>query len=83
MSQDLKKCGDSGNFNFAMKGIIHRQKLKKTTFAEEQRMKDLEFLKLKPAERLRLHEVMRKRIWGDQYGKLSLKGLKVKKRNFT
>ncbi|MEY4931278.1 MAG: hypothetical protein RI909_2002 [Bacteroidota bacterium] len=58
-------------------------KLKKTTFTEEQRLKDLEFLKLKPAERLRLHEVMRKRIWGDKYNKLSLKGLKVKKKNFT
>jgi hypothetical protein len=58
-------------------------KLKKTTFIEEQRLKDLEFLKLKPAERLRIHEEMRKRIWGDKYNKLSLKGLKVKKKNFT
>ncbi|MBL7877127.1 MAG: hypothetical protein JNL53_15780 [Cyclobacteriaceae bacterium] len=59
---------------------ISKQKLKKTTFEEEQRLKDLEFLSLKPAERLRLHEVMRKRIWGDKYNKLSLKGLKVIKR---
>jgi hypothetical protein len=66
-----------------MERTASRQKLKKTTFTEEQRLKDLEFLKLKPAERLRLHEVMRKRIWGDKYNKLSLKGLKVKKKNFT
>jgi hypothetical protein len=62
---------------------ISKQKLKITTFAEEQRLKDLEFLKLKPAERLRLHEVMRKRIWGDKYNKLSLKGLKVLKKKIT
>jgi len=62
---------------------ISKQKLKKTTFAEEQRLKDLEFLSLKPAERLRLHEVMRKRIWGDKYNKLLLKGLKVLKKKIT
>jgi hypothetical protein len=62
---------------------IYKQKLKKTSFKEEQRLKDLDFLKLKPAERLRLHEVMRKRIWGDKYNKVSLKGLKVKKKKFT
>ncbi len=62
---------------------VSKKRIIKTTFAEEQRLKDLEFLKLKPAERLRLHEVMRKRIWGDQYNKLSLKGLKVRKKDFT
>ncbi len=66
-----------------MERTTAKQKLKKTTFTEEQRLKDLEFLKLKPAERLRLHEVMRKRIWGDLYNKLSLKGLKVRKKDFT
>jgi hypothetical protein len=60
-----------------------KKRIKKTTFSEEQRWKDIEFLKLKPSERLRLHEVMRKRIWGDKYNKLSLKGLKVKKKHFT
>ncbi len=58
-------------------------KLKKTSFEEEQKLKDLEFLKLKPTERLRLHEIMRKRIWGDKYNKLSLKGLKVSKKKFS
>lgn len=62
---------------------VSKKRIKKTTFAEEQRLKDLEFLQLKPAERLRLHEVMRKRIWGDQYNKLSLKGMKVRKKDFT
>ena len=62
---------------------ISKQKIKKTTFAEEQREKDLEFLKLKPAERLRVHEIMRKRIWGDKYGKIILKGLKVRKKSFS
>jgi hypothetical protein len=60
-----------------------KKRIIKTTFAEEQRLKDIEFLQLKPVERLRLHEVMRKRIWGDQYNKLSLKGLKVRKKKFT
>ena len=46
---------------------------------EEQRRKDDEFLKLKPAERLRIHEQLRKKIWGDKYNKLTLKGLKVYK----
>jgi hypothetical protein len=63
--------------------IISKQKLKKTTFAEEQSLKDIEFLRLKPIERLRLHEEMRKRIWGDKYNKLSLKGLKVLKKKAT
>ncbi len=66
-----------------MKKVVSKLKLTKTTFAEEQRLKDLEFLKLKPAERLRIHEVMRKRIWGDKYNKLSLKGLKVTKKKFA
>jgi hypothetical protein len=64
-----------------MPKVISKQKLKKTTFEEEQQLKDLEFLKLKPAERLRLHEEMRKRIWGDKYNVLSLKGLKVRKKS--
>jgi hypothetical protein len=62
---------------------VSKKRIIKTTFAEEQRLKDLEFLQLKPVERLRLHEVMRKRIWGDLYNKLSLKGLKVRKKDFT
>jgi hypothetical protein len=53
----------------------------KTTFDEEQRQKDEAFLKLKPIERLIIHEQLRKRIWGDRYNKLSLKGLKVTKKS--
>jgi hypothetical protein len=55
----------------------------KTTFDEEQRQKDEAFLKLKPTERLAIHEELRKRIWGDQYNKLSLKGLKVTKKSIS
>lgn len=47
---------------------------------EEQRIKDEAFLKLKPSERLRLHERLRKKIWGDKYNKLKLEGLQVYKR---
>ena len=54
--------------------------VKKTSFEEEQRMKDEAFLNLSPAERLRIHEDLRKRIWGSQYNKLSLKGLRVTKK---
>lgn len=43
-------------------------------------MKDEAFLKLKPSERLRLHEQLRKKIWGDKYNKLKLDGLRVYKR---
>ncbi|MBS1491702.1 MAG: hypothetical protein JSS93_14335 [Bacteroidetes bacterium] len=49
----------------------------KTSFDEEQQMKDAAFLKLKPTERLQIHEEMRKRIWGDKYNTPSLKGMKV------
>lgn len=52
-------------------------KVLKTSFEEEQKMKDAAFLKLRPIDRLRVHEEMRKRIWGDKYNKLSLRGLKV------
>jgi hypothetical protein len=55
--------------------------VKKTTFEEEQRMKDEAFLKLRPTERLRIHEQLRKRTWGSSYNKTSLKGLKVKKKD--
>jgi hypothetical protein len=55
-------------------------KVRKTSFEEEQRLKDQDFLNLAPEERLRLHEELRKRIWGNRYNKLSLKGLKVTKR---
>lgn len=54
--------------------------VRKTSFEEEQQMKEEDFLKLTPAERLRIHEQLRKRIWGDQYNKLSLKGMKVTKK---
>jgi hypothetical protein len=54
--------------------------VRKTTFEEEQQSKDEAFLRLKPAERLKIHEQLRKRIWGEQYNKLSLKGLKVIKK---
>jgi hypothetical protein len=59
-----------------------RLTVQKTSFTGEQRKKDLEFLKLKPTERLLIHEELRKRIWGDRYNKLSLKGLKVSKKSF-
>jgi hypothetical protein len=52
----------------------------KTTFEEEQRMKDEAFLKLSPQERLKIHEQLRKKIWGKKYNKLSLRGLKVTKK---
>ncbi len=63
---------------------MHAGKVKvrviKTSFEEEQASKDLAFLKLKPAQRLKLHEEMLKRIWGKKYSAQSLKGLKVLKR---
>lgn len=57
--------------------------VKKTSFEEEQRMKDEVFLALPPQERLRIHEQLRKRIWGSQYNKISFKGLKVYKKIVT
>ena len=57
--------------------------VKKTSFDEEQRIKDEAFLALPPQERLRIHEQLRKRIWGSQYNKISLEGLKVKKKPLT
>jgi hypothetical protein len=55
--------------------------VRKVTFEEEQKMKDDAFLKLKPTERLRIHEELRKKIWGDLYRYKSLKGMKVVKKN--
>jgi hypothetical protein len=55
-------------------------KVRKTTAEDEQRIKDEEFLKLAPEERLRINEILRKRIWGELYNKTRLKGLKVIKR---
>ncbi|NOS90388.1 MAG: hypothetical protein HOP30_00555 [Cyclobacteriaceae bacterium] len=60
----------------ARKKIIVR----KTSFEEEQKMKDDAFLKLKPTERLLLHEELRKKIWGDLYRYKPLKGMKVVKK---
>jgi hypothetical protein len=57
--------------------------VRKTTFDEEQQSKDEAFLTLAPAERLKIHEQLRKRIWGKQYNKLSLKGLRVLKKRIT
>jgi hypothetical protein len=54
--------------------------VRKTTFEEEQQRKENEFLNLSPEERLRIHESLRKRIWGKEYNALSLKGLKVIKK---
>ncbi|HEY0653404.1 MAG TPA: hypothetical protein VGD65_09760 [Chryseosolibacter sp.] len=51
----------------------------KCTPEEEQRLKDEEFLNLEPAERLRINEILRKRIWGKAYNSQKLKGLKVTK----
>lgn len=57
--------------------------VRKTSFEEEQKLKDDFFLKLTPLERLQIHEQLRKRIWGKQYNKMSLKGLRVvKKKKF-
>jgi hypothetical protein len=55
----------------------------KTSFDEEQKMKDEAFLKLTPLERLRIHEEMRRRIWGDKYNKTKLTGLKVTKKTIS
>jgi hypothetical protein len=55
--------------------------VKKTTFEDEQRSKDEAFLKLTPKERLKIHEALRKKIWGKQYNKLSLAGQKVLKKS--
>jgi hypothetical protein len=57
------------------------RQVKKTTFDEEQLQKDEAFLLLAPTERLRLHEEMRRRIWGTQYEKASWNGLKVTRKN--
>jgi hypothetical protein len=65
-----------------MKSAGKKVVVMKTTFEEEQRMKDEAFLKLKPAERLRIHEELRKRIWGDKYNRLSLRGLKITRKSF-
>lgn len=63
-----------------MAGKQERTMVRKTSFDEEQQMKEEAFLKMTPAERLRIHEQMRKRIWGKNYNKASLKGLKVTKK---
>lgn len=55
----------------------------KTTPDEEQRQKDEAFLKLRPIQRLIIHEQMRKRIWGDKYNDVSLKRLRVIKQKAT
>jgi hypothetical protein len=39
--------------------------LRKTTFEEEQSEKDEAFLKLKPTERLQIHEELRKKYGGN------------------
>ena len=57
--------------------------VRKTSFEEEQRLKDEEFLKLTPQERLTIHEELRKRIWGKKYDNVSLKGLKVTKKTVS
>jgi hypothetical protein len=54
--------------------------VRKTTFDEDQRNKDAAFLRLKPTERLRIHEELRKKIWGDLYRYKSLNGVKVIKK---
>jgi hypothetical protein len=54
--------------------------VRKTSFEEEQRLKNEAFLALTPTERLKIHEQLRKRIWGEKYNKLSLKGLKIIKK---
>ena len=56
---------------------IKKMVVKKYTAEEEQRLKDEEFLQLDPLERLRINEILRKLIWGKEYNKQKLKGLKV------
>ena len=63
-----------------MQKVKKKLVVKKISFKEEQKQKDLEFLRLTPSQRLQLHEVICKRIWGDKYKPVSLKGLKVRKR---
>lgn len=53
--------------------------VQKYTPEEEQQLKDQEFLKLDPKERLKINEILRRRIWGKDYNKLSLKGLRITK----
>ena len=60
--------------------LMKAKKVLKISFDEEQEMKDAAFLKLKTVDRLRIHEELRKRIWGDRYNKQTLRGLKVIKR---
>lgn len=57
-----------------------RGKLIKTSPDEEQKGKNAAFLKLKPLQRLQIHEELRKKIWGSLYNRASLKGLKVIKK---
>ncbi len=58
----------------------NRITVKKVSFDEEQQLKDQTFLKLKPVERLRIHEQLRKKIWGAQYNKTTWKGVRVLKK---
>ena len=61
-----------------MAKIQKRQVVRKLKPEDEQRLKDEEFLKLSPLERLRIMEGLRKKIWGKSYkNNTSLKGLKV------
>lgn len=57
-------------------------RVERTTFDQEQQRKDEEFLALTPLDRLRIHEEMRKRIWGPLYDSISWEGQKVIKRQF-
>jgi hypothetical protein len=63
-----------------MAGKEGKTVVNKTSFEEEQQMKEEAFLRMSPAERLQVHEQLRKRIWGKDYNKVTLKGLKVTKK---
>ena len=54
-------------------------KLRKLTFDEEIKIKQDEFMSLKPVERLRHSEELAKRIWREKYKYKSLKGTKILK----
>ena len=54
--------------------------VRKMTPAKEQADKDAAFLRLTPAQRLKIHEQLRKKIWGARYNSIKLAGLKVHKR---
>jgi hypothetical protein len=54
--------------------------VRRTSPEKEQADKDAEFLRLTPGQRLKVHEQLRKKIWGKKYNATRLAGLKVRKK---